>query len=137
MGSGLFSDRFGKYNVFITSCLIAGIVSLALWIPSTSEGATIAFAVLYGFFSGAYVSLIGALVAPICPPKEIGFRTGLVFLTSSIPGLTTNPIAGAILEHTGSYDGLKIFAGVMILAGTSVIIFARISHTGFKLAAVF
>ena len=68
---------------------MSGIFTLALWIPGNGQGATIAYSVVFGFFSGAYLSLIGGLVAQISVPSEIGYRTGLVFLVSSIPVLTT------------------------------------------------
>ena len=103
------SDKLGKYNVFGICCYLSGIITLDLWIPAIGQGATIAYAVLVGYLSGAYFSLIGALVAQISAPHEIGHRTGLVFLATSIPGLTTNPIAGAILAHTGSWSDVKIF----------------------------
>lgn len=105
MTSGIASDKIGKYNSFILSCYATGIFTLALWIPAKGNGATIAFAALFGFASGAYVSLIAALVAQVSPPREIGFRTGLVFLISALPGLTADPIAGAIIAHTGSWCG--------------------------------
>lgn len=54
--SGFAADRIGKYNSFLISCTCSGIVVLGLWIPGTSRDAIIAFAVLFGFFSGAYVA---------------------------------------------------------------------------------
>jgi MFS family permease len=108
-----------------------------MWIPATGNAALIVFAVIFGFASGAYVSLIGGLVAQISPLPEIGFRTGLVFLIGSIGGLTTNPIAGQILTTSAGWTGLKAFAGAFLLAGTAIILGARVYHTGFKLKAAF
>ncbi|KAH8896776.1 MFS general substrate transporter [Thozetella sp. PMI_491] len=137
LSAGFLSDRLGKYNTFCASCYIAGIIVLALWIPGTSQEATIAFAVLFGFFSGAYVSLIGALVAQISPLPEIGIRTGLLFFMCAAPGLVTSPIAGALLANSGNWADLKVFAGVFILVGTTVIFGCRISHVGLKPGAIF
>jgi MFS transporter, MCT family, aspergillic acid transporter len=135
--SGFGADKIGKFNAFIISCYLTGLAILALWIPGNSQAAILAFAVLFGFFSGAYISLIGALTAQISTRTEIGFRTGLVFLVASLPALTTGPIAGAIFEHTGDWTNLKIFAGVLCIAGTTVILGTRLSYTGFKLMAIF
>jgi MFS family permease len=110
---------------------------LALWIPANWQEATIAYAVLVGCFSGAYVYVIGALVAQISAPREIRYRTGLVFLASSVSGLTTNPIAGAILAHTGSWGDVKIFCGVLLIVGTTMVMGTRVAHVGWKLTAVF
>jgi MFS transporter, MCT family, aspergillic acid transporter len=124
--------------VFIIVCYTTGILILALWIPAAGNVAIILFAVFFGFFSGAYVSLGPALVAQISPVKEIGFRTGLLFLISSFGGLTTGPIAGAILAHSnGDFLGMKVFAGVFCLAGSTVVLVARLHGTGLKLLAKF
>ncbi|KAK5989518.1 MFS transporter asaE [Cladobotryum mycophilum] len=127
-GSGFAGDKFGRYNVFIVVCYFSGIWVLALWIPAATTAARIAFSALFGFFSGAYVALIAALV--------VGFRTGIVFFASSFGGLTTNPINGSILSSSG-WLGPKIFAGVFCITGTCFILAARIHKTGWKLMAVF
>lgn len=139
LGAGALADRVGPYNIFVVVCYISGILVLALWIPATGNGAVIAFAIIFGFTSGAYVSLIANLIVKITPNfKEIGYRTGLAFLFASIGGLTTNPIAGAILQNSGgSYLGMKIFSGVCVLAGTTLAFCARLHRTGFKLLAKF
>ncbi|CAK7240762.1 MAG: hypothetical protein STHCBS139747_002209 [Sporothrix thermara] len=137
--SGWASDKIGKYNSFIVSCYCAGIVVLALWIPGTSKSAVLAFAALFGFFSGAYISLIASLVAQVSPHKEIGYRTGLVFLVGSVPGLVTSPIAGAILaEHNNTnWVGVKVFSGVLLLVGSTATLMARGAFAGFSPRAVF
>ena len=112
-----------------------GISTLALWLPSgrNTDAAHVAYAILYGFFSGAYVSLIAGLVAQISPIKEIGFRTGLVFFVNSIGALTTSPIAGAILDREGGgWTGVKVFSGIFCIAGTVFVVGARIYKVGWK-----
>ena len=141
--SGIAADKIGRFNAFIISCFFAGLFTLALWLPASSSSTTvdsiiIAFAVLFGFFSGAYVSLLGALVAAISPPREIGFRTGLVFLVAAVPGLVTNPVAGAILAAGGgSFAGMKVYAGVMMLAGTACVALSRGRETKWKVMVAY
>ncbi|KAH9217959.1 major facilitator superfamily transporter [Leptodontidium sp. 2 PMI_412] len=132
--TGFLADKIGKYNVFTVAALATGITTLALWLPSgRNDGAHIAYAVLYGFFSGAYVSLIAGLVAQVSPMKEIGFRTGIVFFVNSIGALTTSPIAGAILEkENGGWTGVKVFSGVFCIAGTAFVFAARVYKVGWK-----
>ncbi|KAK2606292.1 hypothetical protein QQS21_003340 [Conoideocrella luteorostrata] len=136
-GSGFVADKMGRYNIFIIVCYLTGIWILALWIPAATTGARIAFAALFGFFSGAYVALIPALVVQISPFSEIGFRTGLVFFACAFGGLTTNPISGAILERPSGWVGAKVFAGVFCLVGTCFVLVARVYHTGFRVRSVF
>ncbi|KAL4955513.1 major facilitator superfamily domain-containing protein [Aspergillus filifer] len=134
LSAGFAGDKLGRYNVFIIVCYLSGIFTLALWLPSSPSptASLIAFSVLFGFFSGAYVSLLTPLVMQISPMSELGFRTGILFLATAIGGLTTNPINGAIVDGSGGWDGLKIFSGLMALLGTSFVLVARIRGTGWK-----
>ncbi|KAM3449422.1 hypothetical protein MY3296_006967 [Beauveria thailandica] len=62
------------------------------------------------------------LVVKISPLKEAGYRIGLLFAMSSVSGLVTSPIGGAILEHWhGDYTGMKIYSGVMMLSGAALV----------------
>ena len=116
------------------ACYGAGIFIMALWIPgSGNDAATVAFSVMFGLFSGAYIALMGALVARISPLEEVGYRNGISTLFGSVGGLVTAPIAGKILDGPGGPTGLKAFAGAFMLAGTTGVLAARFSKTGFKL----
>ncbi|KAK8043502.1 major facilitator superfamily transporter [Apiospora rasikravindrae] len=136
--SGYLSDKAGRFNVFCGACFVASILVLAMWIPGSTDAVIVAFAVLFGLSSGAYISLMAALVSSISPLEELGYRNGLCFLASSIGGLTTSPIAGAILESpVGGWVGLKTFSGVMMFIGTAVTLAVRLQKTGLKLWVAF
>ena len=137
-GGGLIGDKIGRYNMYIIICYFSGVITLALWLPATGNAAIIVFAALFGFSSGGFVSLSPALIAQISPYKELGYRLGLVYFFASIAGVTTNPIAGAILQRSsGSFNNVKIYAGVCCLVGTTFVLVARIVHTGPKFAVQF
>jgi hypothetical protein len=53
--------------------------------------------VLFGLFSGAYTSLMAAVVVHISPLEEVRYRNGLTFLPLSVGGSKASPIAGGIL----------------------------------------
>lgn len=129
--------------MFIASCYLAGLLILGMWVPVSislpnATTVSVAFAAMFGIFSGGYISLMGSLVAAISPMSEIGYRNGLTFLFSSVGGLVTNPIGGAILQSGGgNWAGLKIFAGVFMIAGTTFILSARVRCVGWKVTKVF
>ncbi|KAK0734262.1 major facilitator superfamily domain-containing protein [Lasiosphaeria miniovina] len=129
LGSGYWSDIAGRWNVFVIAGAASGIVELALWIPATYQSAAIGFAVTFGFLSGAFVSLLAALPASVSPLPQIGYRIGVVMLVLSLPALTMAPIGGRILQSASSLDDgwlhVKIFGGVMSLAGSAVVFYAK------------
>ncbi|KIN02991.1 hypothetical protein OIDMADRAFT_195593 [Oidiodendron maius Zn] len=137
ISSGFLADKLGRFNTFITACYTAGFWIIAMWIPASNDSITIAFTVLFGMFSGAYISLMPALIAQLSPIDEIGYRNGISSLAGCVGGLLSTPIAGKILQGHDGLVGMKIFAGTFILAGTTGALVARIARTGFKLNVVF
>ncbi len=135
--AGFMGDKVGRFNILIGCCYMSGIWILALWISDSSQLALIAFSALFGFSSGAYISLVTPIVAQISPLPEIGFRTGIVFFVASIGGLTTNPLSGALIDSSAGYTGMKIFAGIFCLVGTTFILVERLRKTGPKFLVAF
>lgn len=124
----------GRYNTQIVMCFFSGITVLALWLPAKGNIPLIFFAALYGLGSGAYVSLLPAILAQISDIRELGVRTGTEFAVISVAALVSNPIGGALIarEH-GQFRYLQIWCGVILLAGSTMYIFARASLVGFSI----
>jgi MFS family permease len=121
----------------IMTTAFSTIIVLGLWIPSASNAPIIVFCVLYGFSSGAFVSMLPSLVAQISPIREIGVRNGTIFLCVAFAGLTGNPIGGALLSNDhGNFLHLQIFCGVTMAAGTCAFIAARWVQCGFQLKVI-
>lgn len=116
----------------------SGILVLALWLPSRSNATAIIFSALYGFGSGAFVSLAPALIAQISDVREVGVRNGTCFSIISFAALTGTPIGGALVPDVlhGSYMGLQIFCGVVMIAGATLFVMARVVVGGARLNKV-
>lgn len=85
-----------------------------------------AFAVLFGFWSGAAISLTSVCIAQVCKVEDIGKRIGTAFFIASFGALVGIPIAGVILEsNKGQYRGLILFAGCMYAAACLAFCAAR------------
>ena len=124
--------------MFILACSISGIAELAVWIPAKTSSIAIGFGIMFGFASGAFIGLFGALPASVSPLPEIGYRMGVVFLANSIPALTMGVIGGAILQHAANgWLSVKLFGGVMCLAGSAIIFVSRMLYTEKKFLKVF
>ncbi|CAN8103419.1 unnamed protein product [Discula destructiva] len=130
---GYLADKIGRYTLFIAVSYLSGIWVLALWLPASNTAAIVAFAVLFGSFSGVFVSLITPMVLDISPFSELGFRVGIVQFAIAVAGLTANPIAGAILDGAGGWMGAKVFAGVLCIAGTAFVHVVRLRRAGWKM----
>jgi len=134
---GILADRVGRYNVMIITTAFSAIIVLALWLPSNANAPIIVFCVLYGFSSGAFVSLGPALIAQISPIREMGVRSGTFFLCVAIGGLTGNPIGGALIaKNNGGFLYLQLFCGLTMVAGTVVYFMSRYVQVGFALKKV-
>jgi MFS family permease len=135
LAAGFLSDKVGRFNIFIVVCYLSALWVLALWLADSSNASLISFSVLFGFCSGAYVSLVFPMIMQISPLQEVGFRTGIVLLVGAIAGLVTNPIAGAMVPN--NWMGVQLFAGVFCVAGPTLVIVTRIQYTGWKIFARF
>lgn len=117
-------------------CFFSGIIVLALWLPANANTPLIIFAALYGLGSGAFVSLISAVIAQISDIREIGLRIGTEFAVLSVAALVSNPIGGALITRDhGKFRYLQIWCGVKLLAGSTMYIFARASLVGLQIRA--
>lgn len=134
---GLAADKVGRFNVML--CVVAGcaIFVLAIWIPVTTTGGIVAFAALFGFASGGFVSLIPTLIAQVSDIRFIGTRVGTGFAVMSFGALTGSPIGGAIVNaQHGKYIGLQLFTGVAMLIGLVFLLAARFAQVGFRMTKV-
>lgn len=120
-------DVIGPFNVMIPCTIISGGL-LFLMFAATNLGGTIAFGILYGFFSGGFISLITPAAASYSRDlNEIGTRIGITSFVISFALLTGNPIAGAVAQVHGSYIWYKplVFASVVVLAGAACLTASR------------
>lgn len=117
----------------ILTTSLSSILVLALWIPARSQALTIVFSILFGFTSGTFVSMTPALIQQLSSVQEIGIRMGTSFSIISIAALTGNPIAGALIDrNAGGYLYLKLFCGIAMGVGCSLLVAARTVQCGWR-----
>ncbi|KAG1735507.1 major facilitator superfamily domain-containing protein [Suillus lakei] len=123
----LLADIWGPFNIIIPCVIIAGGLVFLMFVTS-SVGGMIAFGILYGFFSGAFMSLMSPVAASFCRDlNEIGFRIGLASFAVAFTLLTGTPIAGALVQENGTYVWYRplVFATVTVLAGAAFLVVSR------------
>jgi len=125
------ADKTGPMNVIIPCSLLSGILTLCL-IPVHNAGGIIVFCILYGFFSGALVSIAPTVLVTLSPNRGIiGTRMGMSFVLFAIGVLIGAPIAGAILK-AASFQDVWIFGGLSTIVGSLIMGGARVAKMGWK-----
>jgi len=119
------ADRMGVFNVLIFMTFGTGVLVFALFGVTTVAGVVV-FAILYGFFSGAVLSLFSPAIASLSRDvSEIGVRMGLAYFVTSFSYLTGPPIAGALLNNGTHWFKPIIFSGTIMLVGVPILFMAR------------
>ena len=120
------ADKIGPLNMLTPCTLAAGILCLG-WIDITDVAGITAFSVFYGFFSGAFVSLLPPTIATLTPDMTVvGTWLGMSLFIGAFGLLIGNPIAGALLDVANKEFGrAQGFAGGMILGAAILFGIAR------------
>lgn len=106
----------------------AGVLAFA-WIRATTSTGLVVLSILYGAFSGSFLSLSPSINASLCPDLSVlGTWQGMNAVAIAIGLLIGNPVGGALLKH--GYLGLQVFCGVAILVGLAALVIARVFETG-------
>ncbi|KAE9989617.1 hypothetical protein EG327_002453 [Venturia inaequalis] len=99
---GLIADRLKDPLLVLMSCTGCSTILIFSWIAiRTSEAGLFVFCVLYGAFSGAFVSLSTPVTVTLAPTmQDVGTRLGMFNFIGSLGILVGNPVAGAIIKSS-------------------------------------
>jgi predicted MFS family arabinose efflux permease len=123
----ILSDKIGRFNLLIPTSFLAGLSCLIFWMLAKTMIALMGFAAVYGFLSGAFISVITPCVAQISDINEIGTRIGALYTLISVPSLVGGPIAGALIQYqSGSYTGMIGLSGSSVIFGSLFILACRL-----------
>lgn len=133
----LLADKTGPLNMLFPCAAISALLGFC-WIAINSKAGLVVFSILYGFFSGTFVSLPPTTVVSLSPSLAVvGTRVGMSFAFATFKLLVGNPVAGAILGTGAIYIGLQAFAGGTVAAAAIAVLVARVLKVGsqFKVKA--
>lgn len=130
-----FADHIGPLNVLAPAATATAILAFA-WIGVHNVPGIIVLAVLYGLCSGGFVSLPPVVMAYMTKDvRELGTRLGMVFAVTSVGLLVGTPIGGAILNSSGSYLGVQLFAACCLIASAAGFVIMRLMLSKGKVVA--
>ena len=122
---GFAADRFGRLNLFSAAAISSGILCFC-WQRITTNAGMIVFAALFGFTSGAIVSLMSVAFAQVPKnPQNIGTYIGMGMFVVSLGALIGPPVNGALVTRYNSYDQAADFSGVLIIVGGFVLFLSK------------
>ncbi|OCH92818.1 MFS general substrate transporter [Obba rivulosa] len=127
LAPSILSDSFGRFNLIVPCAFLTGLSALVIWIFADSLATIMVFAIVYGFFSGAFNALIIPCIGQISDIRAIGTRVGVLYSIISFPSLCGGPAAGALLKFShGSYSGMIALSGSTVLVGSLFLLWARL-----------
>ncbi|KAI5949989.1 hypothetical protein KGF57_004499 [Candida theae] len=132
--SGLFADKYGRFNMMMISSTLTTVFILGLWYPAKSVSLLYAFGVLFGISSSAVISLIPACTGQICSSERFGKVYGTMYFFLGI--LTILGMYFATLVIAGgskrNYSNFVLFEGALSATSIAVWIWAKYSAVGWK-----
>ncbi|KFY82780.1 hypothetical protein V498_08457 [Pseudogymnoascus sp. VKM F-4517 (FW-2822)] len=133
-----WADRIGTLNMMSISAFAAAVLGLSLLAIRNVPGIMV-FCVLYGFFTGTFMSLPAPTTASLSKDhmESLGSRMSVAFITAALGSLLGSPIAGAILATDGkaNWTGLQVWSGVCLVLSTVCVLSARMLKAGVRFDA--
>jgi len=122
---GILADKFGALNMMFIAGLCTGILVFC-WQVMTTNAEIIAFSALYGFFSGAIISLMAfSLASTTKHPQSIGTYMGMGMAVCSLATLIGPPINGALVSKYGGFKQAQDFSGAFVVVGAMGLLVAK------------
>lgn len=142
---GWGADRLGRLNTLFATTLISAIAVLSFWLPSTfcdraschteGDGLFIVFAILYGAFAGAYISLFPACLIELFGVQHFTSVNGALSLVRGVGALLGTPLTGLLvpqataLTSPTTYMHAVMTVGLLIFVAGLATLWARIEAT--------
>ncbi|KAH8700604.1 putative MFS monocarboxylate transporter [Talaromyces proteolyticus] len=129
----MIADHSGPLNMLTPAAAVSSLLAFC-WIAVGSSTGIIILSLLYGFFSGGFVSLPPVVMMTITSDlRSFGTRLGMSFAICSIALLIGTPIGGAILSNTNSYIGVQSFCGACLASCALLMFTIRVIRSGPKI----
>ena len=127
------ADLVGPIHILSLTALVSAVFAFCL-IAMTHGSALVGWTILFGVTGGAFMGLPAAGVVSACSVKtRIGTRLGMTLRLVGCGVLVAGPIAGAILDSAGGWNGLIIWCAALLIVSALLIGIARFSKTGAEL----
>ncbi|KAK0642787.1 Monocarboxylate transporter 7 [Lasiodiplodia hormozganensis] len=145
---GYVADRFGRLNTLFLCTLVSTFITLGLWLPSTllgpntaSKALFITFAITYGIFAGAYVSLFPTSLMEVFGAQNFASVNGFLYMARGCGALLGTPITGSLVRNGKVGSGVALgsplgyrnsctMVGALLAAATVTSLWLRLEAAG-------
>ena len=145
---GYMADRYGRLNVLFLTTIMSSIAVFAFWLPATFADNTISgtaadvlfimFAIVYGCFGSAYISLFPASLIELFGVQHFTSVNGALYLIRGVGALLGTPLTGLLLPGQSAlsvplnYERVTITVGVLLFAASVATLWVRIEGAAGK-----
>ncbi|CAH6722618.1 riboflavin transporter Mch5p [[Candida] jaroonii] len=137
LSGGYLADKYGRFNWFIVTNLIATIGVFLFWLPpwGSHKGGLFTYACLFGYTSGSYFQSSPTCVAQISKVDQFAVRYGTSSFIISVINFALLPIGGAIIGNKAAsgFDHMVIFVAVFQILGLVFVALCRFLYGGWNL----
>jgi len=118
---GPVADRFGRLRTLQLSVL-AMAASYLIWLAEPGYAGLAVFAAIMGAAYGGWVAISPSVLAELFGTEGLGGTTGALYTGAGIGALLGPPLAGFVVDATGSYRPAIVGAMVLEVAALAVIL---------------
>ena len=120
LGLGALADRFEALKLYKAATLLLGL-SFIIWGFPGSYASLVVFAIVMGSAYGGWVVMLPAVLAEIFGVEGLGSTLGAVYSGSAISAVIGTPLAGFLIDKTGSYLWAAALAGISVITGFLIV----------------
>ena len=124
LGLGLLADRLGSIRMY-RACFFVIATSYVIWLATTSYPVLFVFAVVFGVAYGGFIALSPAVMAELFGTAGMGRVVGVLYTSAGFGALVGPPIAGMIIDRTGTYRWAIAVAMALAFVGWAVLLRLR------------
>jgi len=118
---GPIADRFGRLRT-LQLAVFAMAASYLIWLSEPAYAGLAAFAAIMGAAYGGWVAISPSVLAEFFGTEGLGGTTGALYTGAGIGALLGPPLAGLVVDATGSYRPAIVGAMVLEVAALAVIL---------------
>ncbi len=113
---GGLAERVGAIRAYQLAASIMGL-SFGVWLAFPAYPGLVVFALALGVGYGGWVALSPSVVAELFGTQGMGGTVGFLYTSAGVGALAGPPLAGLVLDRSGSYEAAVVVALVLGMLG--------------------